>query len=148
MRQEIPAFTMAWRLSGSLLLCTSAGQDVLHAVISFVTGVLEHRLLTLRHGNLYGPRPRPRFRIIDRELIKERVGVDPGEPLDKMQHLAGCPEGAPEIPRVDDQRVAFPVAPRIPHPLADRRPACGRPSSGTRRWSWIISLRIATCSRD
>ena len=41
--------------------------------------------------------------------------------------------------RLDDERVAFPVAARVAHPLPDAASRCGRPSSGMMRVSWIIS---------
>ena len=48
---------------------------------------------------------------------------------------------ADEIRGVHHQRVAFPMAARIAHPLREYSgDTCGRPSSGITRASWIISL--------
>ena len=64
------------------------------------------------------------------------------EALDEPQRRGvGVSVRAPvlEIGRLDDQRVAFPVAARVAHVQADALPTCGRPSSGITRVSWIIS---------
>src|SRR6185295_6710446 len=56
-------------------------QDVGHPVVALVAGVLVDRLLDPRHRILARPRPIPRVRILDGELISNRVGIDEREPL-------------------------------------------------------------------
>ena len=93
------------------------------AVVPLVAGVLVDRPVGLRHRIRHGPRPRPRRRIVDREAIVERVGVDAREALDEVQILARSAEVRPvgEVRRVDDQRVALPAAARVAHPRAEAR---------------------------
>ena len=63
----------------------------------------------------------PGRRIIDRELVEERIRVDAREAFDQMQVRGGSSETRllGEIGRVDDKRLAFPMATRVPGPLVD-----------------------------
>jgi hypothetical protein len=72
-----------------------------------------------RPGVLTCPRP-VRRRIVHREPIEQRVGVDASEALDDVQVLARTAEArlVGEVRRVDHERVAFPASDRVAHPLA------------------------------
>ena len=97
--------------------------------------VFVQRIVRSPHGHRNGPRLRERRRIIDRELVRHRVGVDPREPLDQMHvrpnqrdPIVGVSEAPSsvvglvgEVRRLDHQCVAFPVAPRVAEPLPNRR---------------------------
>src|SRR4030095_14353406 len=73
------------------------------------------------YGNLPRPGPRPRRRIVDRELVHERVGIDAGEPLHQPHARRGSGEAraTKKVLRLDDERVAFPAAARASEPLWD-----------------------------
>ena len=68
--------------------------------------------LRLHHRNLRAPRARPGGRIIDRELIEDRVGVDAREAFHHVQRLAGSLEArlVGEVSGLDDKRLALPTA--------------------------------------
>ena len=70
------------------------------------------------------PGPGPGGGILDRERVVDRVRVDAREPLVDVQRRRGDsePRLVVEVGRVDDQRVAFPVAARVAVPLADALP--------------------------
>ena len=71
------------------------------------------------HRDRRGERLREGLRVVDNELVQQRFGVDPGEPLDEVQRLAR-PERADDrieapglvrvVPALDHQRVAIPPA--------------------------------------
>src|SRR5215831_2562338 len=118
-RAPLPALTSLRRLR----LCglfggARSGENAGHGVVALVAGIFVDGLIALAHRNNHGERPRPYARIIDDELVHERVGVSAGEFLDEVQVRAGVRETrlALEVDRVDHQRVAFPVAPRIAPP--------------------------------
>src|SRR5713226_735974 len=75
-------------LGGSLLLCPSAREGVLQAIIPFVAGVLKYRTYRLLPRYFCGPGSDPRRRIFDRELIADRVLVHAREALGQMHVLA------------------------------------------------------------
>ena len=84
-----------------------------------MTGVLERRARggTPRHHP--APRPRPDARIGHRERVLDGVRAAPGEALDDAA-VRARPQVVGlrvEVARLDDQRVAFPVAARHPQPL-------------------------------
>ena len=66
------------------LLPTRTAQDVRHGGVSLVARVLEQRPGVPLHRGLGGPRRRPRGRVADREVVEQRVRVDPREPLDEV----------------------------------------------------------------
>ena len=108
--------------------------------------------------NQDGPGFGPGLGIVDGGLVIQRVRVDAGQTLGQfhiravMAGIAGiaCAVGADgvfvgEIGGLDHQGVAFPMAARIAHVLAD----CGAQMRrghrrGMTRASWIISLRKIT----
>src|SRR5258708_1018069 len=115
----LPALTSLRRLRLCGLFCGARpSENAGHGVVALVAGIFVDRLVALAHWNNRGERPRPYARIIDGELVHERVGVSAGEFLDEVQVRAGVRETrlALEVDRVDHQRVAFPVAPRIAPP--------------------------------
>src|SRR5688572_10143766 len=65
-----------------------------------------------------GPGPRERARILDGDLVLERVEVRPRKPLDQLQLVrvrnpaVGEPEVLVETPRVHDERIALPFSHR------------------------------------
>ena len=99
-----------------------AAEDVAQRVVGFVARVLEHQVVGRRPRLLAGPGPYPRLRILDRELIPERLRVDAREALDDVQVLARASEAGlvGEVGRVDDQRVALPPADGVAEPFPDR----------------------------
>src|SRR5262249_55628885 len=77
-------------LGGLFFLGARAGEDARHRVIAFVARVLEDRPLDLFHRQRSRPRSGERLRIVDRELVVDRIRVDPAEALDHLQGLAGA----------------------------------------------------------
>src|SRR5215467_12698161 len=114
-----PALASLRRIRLCGLFCGArSGENAGHGVVAFVAGIFVDGLVALAHRNNNGEWSRPYARIIDGELVHERVGVSAGEFLDEVQVRAGVRETrlALEVDRVDHQRVAFPVAPRIAPP--------------------------------
>src|SRR5438552_4190261 len=108
--------------SGSLVRA-GAAEDVAHRVIPLVALVRHHLFLVVR-GQRHRERPRlrPRRRIVDRHGPLHFVRRDAPEPLDNFQRLRiRLPVRAPlpEVGRLDDESVAFPVAARVAHVEAD-----------------------------
>src|SRR4051794_18813863 len=75
------------RLRRFLLLRAGAAQHTGHRVVAFVACVLVDLVVRARHRNGCGPRPRPRRRIVDRELVGESVRVGARETLREMEVL-------------------------------------------------------------
>src|SRR5215510_12797850 len=107
-------------LLSSFLFGSRTGEDTCHSVIPFVTGVLVKRCRYLFHGNFAGPGFRPRRRIVDRELIEERVFIGACEAFDDTQFLTRSSETrfVAEIRGFDDKGFTFPMTARIPHQRA------------------------------
>src|SRR2546428_6083928 len=103
-----------------LLFGPSARQCVRQAVVAFVAGMLKDRSHGLFEEDLCGPGFCPGRRIIDGELIANRVFVRACETLDHMHLLAGALENrlVREVGAVNDQRIAFLAAGMIADPLA------------------------------
>src|SRR5215468_3787058 len=99
------------------LLRPRPAQNVEHRVVALVAGVLGHLHLTqiLLQVERCGPGARERRRILDGELVVDRVDVDAPEALDHMQ--AGCRTAVSRLRReirdIDDERVAVPAASRV-----------------------------------
>src|SRR2546425_4194140 len=85
-----------------------------------MTGVLVYAI-ALGQGDLHGPGLGISRRIIDCELVDERVGVETPETFDEPHVRAGSSEGRliREIRRLDDQPVAVPMTNRVSIPQAD-----------------------------
>src|SRR6266700_6897414 len=98
-----------------------AAQNIAPRAISLVAGVFINMFAGCRPGVFAGPGLCPRCRILDREAIEQRFGVDAREALDHVQILTRSSEPGlvGEIGGVDDQRVALPMTDRVAHPLAD-----------------------------
>src|SRR4030095_1437228 len=111
------------RFGSPLLFGSRTREDVRQAVVAFVTRVLEERPNGFRPGHFGRPWPRPRRRIVDRELISDRVLVHAREALDQVQVLTGPLERvlAVEIRRFDDERVPFPTPAIAAGPLPNGR---------------------------
>src|SRR5262245_30060323 len=114
---------------GSLLLrkrflISRAAQNIHQRVVPFVARVLEDALVGLRHRYGRAPRTRERGRVVHGELVQQRVLVDASETLDEMELVVSPAKTGPavEVRRVDDERVALPLAARIAQP----RPHAGR----------------------
>src|SRR3989442_1526663 len=73
-----------------LLLGAGCAQDVRHRIVPFVTRVFEQAAVGLGHRRRDGPRFREYPRIVDRELVINRVRVDPSEALDEFPAGAEC----------------------------------------------------------
>ena len=105
--------------------------------------VLEERLVDPAQGQLARPGTRPPRRVLDRELVADRVGVDPREPLDDAEALGAAPVGGADADHVvaerrpllaagdaaglDDEGVALPAAAHLAQPLRDA-PVGARPA--------------------
>ena len=114
--------SVASGVSSASLGGTCSGEDVAEDfVIALVARVLEQSLGTPFEPDDRGPRPRPRHRIVDRELVVDSVERDAREALDEMQPVGGTHEVVPrrEVGRIDDKRLPFPVSSRIPFPQSD-----------------------------
>src|SRR5262245_21070875 len=78
-----------------------------------------------RDGDDGGPGRGKRRRILDGDLVLERLCIDPREPLDEMQRLGWPrPDARPFVVRpvekvdgIDDERVGLPTANGIAEPL-------------------------------
>src|SRR6478672_9010510 len=94
---------------------TCATQDAQQGFVALVTGVLENRLTGGLHRQLHAPRTGKRRRIVDRELVEQRIDVCPRKALDQVQFRARAAEVrlVGEVGRVDNERLPFPVADRI-----------------------------------
>src|SRR4030095_7397538 len=73
------------------------------------------------HGNFHGPGCGKCFRIVDGELVEQRVRIHAAKSFGEPHVLACSPESGPvgEISGLDDERVAVPVAARITFQLTD-----------------------------
>src|SRR2546427_6476233 len=125
MRIESPSlfrgFLFRGFLGGSLLLCPSAGQGVVQAIIPFVTGVLKYRTYRFLPRHFCRPGSCPRRRIFDRELIADRVLGHAREALGQTHLLARALERelVREIRRFDNERLALPMTAGTSCPLPD-----------------------------
>src|SRR4030095_11414038 len=92
-----------------------------HFDVPFVARELLDVVLGCAQANDGGPWLHPRGRIIDRHLVVDRVGARPRETLREMQAIRRAHEVAlrREVRRVDDERVAFPMAARVAVQLRD-----------------------------
>ena len=86
-----------------------------------MAGVFEYRPDGLFKGQLGGPRFRPRRRVVNGELIPDRVFVGARETLDQMHLFTGSLESRlfRAVRAIDDQCVAFPAAALTPDPLVN-----------------------------
>ena len=104
------------------------GEDVQQAVIALVARVLVERSHDLGHRDRCRPRLREGRRIVDRDLVVHRTGTESREALDDATLLAGAIDShvslvdVGEIDRLNDERIAFPVAARVAQPLFDAGP--------------------------
>src|SRR5262249_49831889 len=122
---------VAW--SSGFLLGAMADENALHTVIALVACELEECALERGHGDCCRPWSRVNRRIIDRHLIVDRVGVEPGEPLDDTRFRAGAENDDAQHPvdgpvvdvgvvgGFDAKRAAIPPAARVPQPLLNLR---------------------------
>src|ERR1700730_6283816 len=96
-----------------------------------MTGIFKELAFAPGHGNLRSPWLGKCRGIVYREFVEDGVLVNAREALDQAQLIVGAPEGCSshasanvtrqvrEVGSLDTQGVAFPVAPRISHPLPD-----------------------------
>ena len=70
------------------LLDTGARQQVAHRVVPFVAGVLEEGSGAALHRNRRRERQREACRVVDGELVEQRVRADEPEPLGQAQRPA------------------------------------------------------------
>ncbi len=86
-----------------------------------MAGVLVDPVVGRDPGILSAPRRGPNRRVFDRELIENRVVRDARESLHHVEIFRSREESGSlsEVRRVHDQGIAFPVADRVAHPLAD-----------------------------
>src|SRR5262249_38522043 len=86
-----------------------------------MTGVLEKWIPASRDGNFHSPWFCKRVRIVDRELVQKRVGIKPLETFGQPHIFARATESSAvrEVRRLDDERVAFPMASRVSFQLAN-----------------------------
>src|SRR5690242_11448451 len=107
---------------GSVVLSARGPENVLDAVVRFVTGVLKDGTFALHHGDSCGPRSCKGRGIVHDDLIIDCVGVYAREALDQMQvrrfgKSVGDTEPGhiviTEIGHVNDEGVPFPMTSRI-----------------------------------
>ena len=68
-----------------LLRASSREDAVHHGIISFVAGKLIDQLLPLLQWNDRRPWLRPRRRVVERDLVVDRVGSDTRQALNQME---------------------------------------------------------------
>src|SRR5580704_5445688 len=108
--------------SSLLLKGASPGHDVHGVVIVFAAGVLENGSVHTTHRNDGRPRLRPGGRIIDGELVLDRILVDPREALSDLQSFGiGVAVGGfrSEICSFHHKRVALPMTAAVAMPFMD-----------------------------
>src|SRR5262245_25003690 len=114
---------VAWSLPLGASLLSVAGdfEDIEHAPVVLVTRVLQQLALRRTHRQQHRPRLLPGCRIADREPQLEPIGADARVSLDEMQirRRSTVVVLAVEIRRLDDERVAFPVAAGVADPGAN-----------------------------
>src|SRR5260221_212895 len=130
-----------WLLSR--ILRARAEQRADHAaLVAFVAGILEHGPVDLRHRHHRSPRPRPRRGILDGELIVDRAVAHAREALHEVQAFADPRNAAFSLKLTVSTTSVWPSQCPRESPIHDRVVPCGRPSIGTIRASWIISLTM------
>src|SRR5260370_17914524 len=106
---------------GGLFLSASACEDVGQRVVTLVTRILEDQdpVGLAPHWLRYRKGSRKCLRIIDRELVVDRIRVDGRVPLDQVQCITRSSEVRPgvEIRGLYDPRIAVPMAAGVAHPL-------------------------------
>src|SRR5262249_23784118 len=104
-------FLLPRLFGGALLFRASTSERIVQAVVAFVARVLEYRTFIFLPRHFRGPGSRPRRRIVDRELIAERILGDAREALGQPHVLARALEREllGEVRRFDHQRVALPT---------------------------------------
>jgi hypothetical protein len=104
-----------------LLRFSRGGEDIPQAVVPLVACVLVYRLGDPRHRELHRPRLDPRERIVDGELVQQRVTIHQRKLLSERELLArAAKHHRAEVRRRDDEGVAVPICTRAAHPQADR----------------------------
>src|SRR4051812_9312616 len=93
-------------------LHAGTGENAGEAVVPFVARVLVERTGRPGHRQLTTPAAYEGLGIVDRELVKERVGVDPCVALNQVQVVGRAAEIrlVGEVGDVDHERVALPAA--------------------------------------
>src|SRR5215475_10462251 len=111
-----------------LLALPRPGQEVDDVEVVFVAGVFVHLLIRidLVPRDQRRPRPGPRRRVLDGELVVERVDGDAGEALGDLESrrirvLKNHAIIAPEVGRLDDERRSVPASAGIAQPLLECR---------------------------
>src|SRR5262245_62718114 len=105
-------------------MTTRALEDTRQTVISLMAGELIQRLRISRHRNLRRKRRRVPGRVVDRELVLERLRSSAGEPFDELERAGDVRSHSAarigrvvdllaEVGRLDDQRIPFPTAARV-----------------------------------
>src|SRR5260221_34983 len=102
-------------LRGPGIVGASSAENISQAVIAFMAGVLERSLtrIFLRQVHRKGPRPGPCRRIVTGHRPLDSLRAHRLEALDETQRVAtGAAVGdlILEVGRLDDQRVAVPMA--------------------------------------
>src|SRR5712692_6034898 len=98
-------------------------------IVALVTRVLEHGSVSFRQRHVNGPRFRKCRWIFRGDSVIDRGRIHTCEPLDHPRLLTGGDHSessleaslVSKVDRLDNERVAFPVATRIAHPPPDAR---------------------------
>ena len=75
-----------------MLFHTGASQHVVQAIVALVARILEERAVGLSERLYSGERPGERSGVLHRVFVAQRVPINAGEALGKMQGLPG-PDG-------------------------------------------------------
>src|SRR5262245_38182046 len=119
---RVPSRVLAIASRLPTLFRAGASEEMLDRVVAFVALHAEHSDVGRVERPLRGPCRGPGLGIVDGDPVAKNTRTDFGESLDDVQPLPGTEVArvGSKVRRVDDQRVAVPVADRITEPLADR----------------------------
>src|SRR5271170_1634278 len=110
-----------WTLTRRSIRLPGPAKNVRHGVVPFVTGVFKNRTCGRDKRVFHRPILRESGGVVDSDPVQDRVGVHPPKPFDDMQVLSRSAESSlvGEIGSVHHQRVAVPMANRVPKPLVN-----------------------------
>ena len=107
-------------------LSRAPAHDAVHADVALVAGVLEERAVGPAKRHHRGPGGGEVGRILDRELVHHRIGIDAAEALYDVRVFRRAAKAGlrDEVVRLDHQRLGFPVAAGLTRPLPQAEARC------------------------